>query len=160
MFHYSTIPFIISYHLMRSVFNLRRFYYTRIPFGFLKVSYTSEWQRAGINADIHFWYQNIYCWHQRFSEIILWYEVNVGSLINKSTFNTWDVKWFFKFELQCTSMMTENKFHDRNFTWNDTWIIALWLTRRWGLYDGTCPNLLRGDKAPILLPSYRKAGLL
>ena len=30
---------------------------------------------------------------------------------------------------------------------------ALWLTRRWGLYDGTCPNLLRGDKAPILVPS-------
>ena len=26
--------------------------------------------------------------------------------------------------------------------------IALWLTRRWGLYAGTCPNLLRGDKAP------------
>ena len=21
------------------------------------------------------------------------------------------------------------------------------------LYDGTCPNLLRGDKAPILVPS-------
>ena len=30
---------------------------------------------------------------------------------------------------------------------------ALRLTRRWGLYDGTCPNLLRGDKAVILFPS-------
>ena len=25
--------------------------------------------------------------------------------------------------------------------------IALWLTRQWGLYDGTCPNLLIGDNA-------------
>ena len=29
--------------------------------------------------------------------------------------------------------------------------IALWLTRLWVLYDGTCANLLRGDKAMIVL---------
>ena len=31
-------------------------------------------------------------------------------------------------------------------------IIALWLTRRWGLYDAPCPNL-RGDKVLIFVPS-------
>ena len=31
--------------------------------------------------------------------------------------------------------------------------IALWLTRRLGLYDGPCPNLLRGDKVLIFAPS-------
>ena len=30
--------------------------------------------------------------------------------------------------------------------------IALWLTRRWRLYEGTCPKLLRGDKALVLVP--------
>ena len=30
--------------------------------------------------------------------------------------------------------------------------VTLWLTRRWGLYNGTCPKLLRGDKALILVP--------
>ena len=31
--------------------------------------------------------------------------------------------------------------------------IALWLTRRWGLIDGTCPNLLTGDRVLNLVPS-------
>ena len=31
--------------------------------------------------------------------------------------------------------------------------IAIWLIRRWGLYDGTHPNLLRGGKALVLAPS-------
>ena len=31
--------------------------------------------------------------------------------------------------------------------------IALELTKRCGLYDGTCPNLLRWDEALILVPS-------
>ena len=30
--------------------------------------------------------------------------------------------------------------------------IALWLTRRWELYDGPCLNLLRGDKVLIFVP--------
>ena len=34
------------------------------------------------------------------------------------------------------------------------------ITRQLGLYDGTCPNLLRGDKAPILVPSKCESGLL
>ena len=34
-----------------------------------------------------------------------------------------------------------------------SWSIALWLTRRWGLYDGPCPNLLRGDMVLLFLPS-------
>ena len=38
--------------------------------------------------------------------------------------------------------------------------IARWLTRQWGLYDRTCPNLLRGDKVPILVPSDSYSGLL
>ena len=32
---------------------------------------------------------------------------------------------------------------------------ALWLIRRWGLYEGTCPNLLRGNNALILVPTDR-----
>ena len=32
-------------------------------------------------------------------------------------------------------------------------IFALWLTRRWGLYDGTFPNLIRGEKTLTLVPS-------
>ena len=31
--------------------------------------------------------------------------------------------------------------------------IALFRTRPWVLYDGTCPNLLTGDKTPIHVPS-------
>ena len=31
--------------------------------------------------------------------------------------------------------------------------IALWLTRRLGLYEGPCPNLLRGDKILTFVPS-------
>ena len=38
--------------------------------------------------------------------------------------------------------------------------IVLWITRRFGLYDGTCQNLLRGDKALTLVPSGCKSGLL
>ena len=36
---------------------------------------------------------------------------------------------------------------------------ALWQTRRWGLYDRTCPNVLREDNALILVPSDCKSGL-
>ena len=38
--------------------------------------------------------------------------------------------------------------------------IALWQTRRLGLYDGPCPNLLRGDKVLIFVPYYCQSGLL
>ena len=31
--------------------------------------------------------------------------------------------------------------------------VALWLTRRWRFYDGTCPNLFRGDRVLILVHS-------
>ena len=34
-----------------------------------------------------------------------------------------------------------------------SWRVALWPTRRLGLYDGPCPNLLRGDKVLIFVPS-------
>ena len=34
------------------------------------------------------------------------------------------------------------------------------LTRRWGLYCGPCPNLLREDRALILVPSDGQSGLL
>ena len=33
------------------------------------------------------------------------------------------------------------------------WSVALWLTRRLGLYDVSCQNLLRGDRVLILVPS-------
>ena len=29
---------------------------------------------------------------------------------------------------------------------------------RWELYDGTCPNFPRGDKAPILVPFWLLVG--
>ena len=32
--------------------------------------------------------------------------------------------------------------------------VALWLTRRFGLCDGSCLNLLRGDRVLIPVPSY------
>ena len=35
---------------------------------------------------------------------------------------------------------------DHSFT------VALWLTRQLGLYEGPCPNLLRGDKVLIPVP--------
>ena len=38
--------------------------------------------------------------------------------------------------------------------------IAIWLTRRWGLHNGRCPNLCRGDRVLNLLPSDCKSGLL
>ena len=38
--------------------------------------------------------------------------------------------------------------------------IAIWLSRQWGLYDGTCPNFLRADKALTLVPSDNKSGLI
>ena len=36
--------------------------------------------------------------------------------------------------------------------------IAFWLTRRLGLYDGPCPNLLRGVKVPIFAPLWLLVG--
>ena len=36
--------------------------------------------------------------------------------------------------------------------------VALWITRRFGLYDGPCLNLLRGDRVLIPVPSDCKSG--
>ena len=38
--------------------------------------------------------------------------------------------------------------------------IALWQTRVWGLHDGPCQTLLRGDRVLIFVPSDCKSGLL
>ena len=77
---------------MRSVFNLRRFYYTRIPFGFLKVSYMSERQRAGINAEIQFSYKTFIADTKCFQKVSRDIKINVGLLVNPSTLNTGDAK--------------------------------------------------------------------
>ena len=72
---------------MRSVFNIGRFHYLRIPIVFLKVSYTSEWQRAGINADIYFfWYKTLIADTKGFQKISCDAKINVGLLVNQSTF--------------------------------------------------------------------------
>ena len=57
---------------------------------------------------------------------------------------------------------SNNREDDTSCTWlvllqpctNHSWSIARWLTRRWGLYDKHCPNLLGGDCTEPVSPMW------